>query len=183
MRLLSHFVHESLAHIPDLEALSLIRREAARGIILEQDRILLMYTSRYDDFSFPGGGIDAGEDPLIGLRRELAEEAGAHAVDVIAPFGQVTEYIPTWKSNYEAMFQRSHWFHCELLESLQQNKLEHYEVANGMEVKWVPIQEAISHNLAVIKSKPAHMGLSIVRETSVLQRVAEELIAEAEVGI
>ena len=58
---------------------SLNLREAARALLLDpDDRVLLV---RYefpgvDVWCAPGGGIDPGEEPLDGLRRELLEETG-----------------------------------------------------------------------------------------------------------
>ncbi|MGX5915296.1 NUDIX hydrolase [Aliidiomarina sp. Khilg15.8] len=176
MRLLTHLIHESITQPVQDTNLNVLAREASRGIVLQDSKILLMYTERYDDFSFPGGGIDAGEDPVLGLRRELAEEAGAHDVAVLGSFGKVTEYLPCWKPDWDLMYQTSYWYHCELVSELQANQLEHYEIANGMAVHWVDINEAIRHNQKVIAMRPSTMGLAIGRETHVLERVAAELV-------
>ena len=200
MRSLGHLVHASLHPMieekkfpqslfcssQETEALGsafqnhgvqVLQRQASRGIILQGEQILMMYTQRYDDFSFPGGGIDPGEDPQHGLRRELREEAGAADIHIIAPFGRVTEFQPTWKKDWDFMHQTSYWYQCALNQPLVANQLEHYEVANGMAVQWIGVDEAIRHNRAVMAKQPASMGLSIGRETLVLERVAEELLA------
>lgn len=176
MRLLAHLIHESISQPLPEQNLKVLSREAARGIVLDGEKILLMYTERYDDFSFPGGGLDAGENPEVGLRRELAEEAGAHHLSVVGDFGKVTEYLPCWKPQWDVMHQTSYWYHCELMGVLQASQLEHYEIANGMTPRWVSIREAISHNQGVIASRPDTMGISIQRETQVLQQVAHELV-------
>ncbi|RUO33654.1 NUDIX hydrolase [Aliidiomarina soli] len=176
MRLLAHLTHHSIESLGNQQDLKVLKREAARGIVLREEKILLMYTSRYDDFSFPGGGLDAGEDPQLGLRRELHEEAGAHDIDIIAPFGKVTEHQPTWKADWDMMFQTSYWYHCKLNQPLVANQLEHYEVSNGMSVEWVALDEAIRHNHQVMQRRPDSMGISIGRETLVMERVASELL-------
>jgi GNAT superfamily N-acetyltransferase/ADP-ribose pyrophosphatase YjhB (NUDIX family) len=54
-------------------------RPAARGLILdEQDRVLLVRFEFADGplWTTPGGGLEAGETILEGLRRELVEEVG-----------------------------------------------------------------------------------------------------------
>lgn len=178
MRLLAHLVHESIVQPINDQNLNVMAREAARGIVLQDSKVLLMYTERYDDFSFPGGGIDAGEDPVLGLRRELAEEAGANEIAVLGSFGKVTEYLPCWKPDWDLMYQTSYWYHCELASALQANRLEHYEIANGMAVHWVDINEAIEHNRSVIAKRPPTMGLAVGRETHVLERVAKELVTK-----
>lgn len=49
----------------------------------------LLFTERYNDFSFPGGGLDAGEDIVVGLRRELEEETGARDIRALQNFGYI----------------------------------------------------------------------------------------------
>lgn len=70
MQLITEIIH------PDLKSTQgrIFRRHAARGIVLRDEKILLLFTERYNDFSFPGGGLDANEDIVTGLKRELEEE-------------------------------------------------------------------------------------------------------------
>lgn len=164
----------SAASEPLLAPLQLLKRQAVRGIIIRpsDEKILLMYTERYDDYSFPGGGIDSHESAADALQREMREEAGAAAIDISASFGHVTEYMPTWRSGYDLMFQVSEWFHCHLRENLVANQLETYEVNNGMQVCWIDLADAIAHNRAVMQSKRGTMGISIERETLVMEQLA-----------
>ena len=59
-----------------------IQQCAVSAILLDgDDQILFLRRSRDDDFmpgswDIPGGGLDYGEDPEEGLRREIMEEAG-----------------------------------------------------------------------------------------------------------
>ncbi|WP_404473565.1 NUDIX domain-containing protein [Vreelandella venusta] len=172
MQHIAHLVHEALPAPLVLEQMRVLTREAARAIVMRDGQILLLYTERYDDFSFPGGGIDAGESPEVGLRRELSEETGAKEINVTSHFGYVTEYTPTWKKQWDVMFQTSHWFTCQIGTALGEAKMEDYETANGMAAKWVSVEEALRHNRSVIARRPSSMGLSIHRETLVLERVA-----------
>ncbi len=61
----------------------------AAALIYEQDRLLVCQRTRHGSFplkwEFPGGKLEAGEDYLTALKRELAEELGIEiqsAVDV-----------------------------------------------------------------------------------------------------
>jgi 8-oxo-dGTP pyrophosphatase MutT (NUDIX family) len=76
---------------------TIFERQAVRAIIPRGRDILLLYTRRYDDYSFPGGGLDAGEDPIDGLRRELQEETGAANVTVESYVGYLDEHRPPLK--------------------------------------------------------------------------------------
>jgi 8-oxo-dGTP diphosphatase len=52
----------------------------AAGIVIEKDRVLLSRrksgTHLAGMWEFPGGKVEAGEDPRVALRRELEEELG-----------------------------------------------------------------------------------------------------------
>ena len=90
-----------------------IERHAVRAVIVRDARLLLLHTRRYDDYSFPGGGLDPGEDAVDGLRRELMEETGARGVTVQRYLGYLDEYRPSRDPQYEVLFMRSLLPHCQ----------------------------------------------------------------------
>lgn len=49
-------------------------REAVRGIAVNADNKILMLRTFKDDYKFPGGGIESGEDHFIALCREFKED-------------------------------------------------------------------------------------------------------------
>ncbi|MCA1780243.1 MAG: NUDIX domain-containing protein, partial [Xanthomonadaceae bacterium] len=155
----------------------ILERLAARGIVLRDARILLLFTERYNDFSFPGGGVDPGEDLVAGLRRELAEETGARDVRVLDNYGYIEELRPHWRPEHDLVHMTSHFFVCEIALELQEARLEHYERDNGMRPVWVGLDEALSHNRDILRRGDASMGQSIQRETFMLQKVADDLDA------
>lgn len=171
MQLITTLIH------PDLKTLdgNVFRRQAARGIVLREESILLLFTERYDDFSFPGGGVDPGEEIVVGLRREIEEETGATNVRVGRNYGHVEEFRPYWKPQFDLMHMVSHFYFCEVDPELRAPQMEDYEHANGMHPVWVNLQEAITHNRSVMLRKASSMGQSIERETFMLERVAGEL--------
>jgi 8-oxo-dGTP pyrophosphatase MutT (NUDIX family) len=172
MRLITRLIHPALKTVEG----NVLRRQAARGIVLRDQAILLLFTERYNDFSFPGGGIDAGEDLVVGLRRELEEETGAANIRVIGHYGYLEEFRPHWKPDFDLMHMTSHFFTCDVDMKLGEARMEHYERDNGMRPVWVDLREAIAHNRAVIRRQEQSMGLSIHRETFMLEKVSEELL-------
>ncbi|MFN3664032.1 NUDIX domain-containing protein [Yoonia sp.] len=175
MRLIKKLVH------PDVKSVTgaTLTRRAARGIVMRDRSILLLFTERYNDFSFPGGGVAEGENLIEGLYRELEEETGARNVRVQRDYGYVEELRPHWQPGFDLMQMTSHFYVCDIDPALQATKMEHYETANGMRPIWVDLDEAIAHNRAVVQRREASMGLSILRETFMLEHVADDLAKAA----
>lgn len=172
MRLLKKLIYKDVERIEG----RIFERRAARGIILKGSKILLLYTKRYNDYSIPGGGVDEEEDLITGLKRELAEETGAKNVEVISEFGYIDEYRPHYKTDYDLIHMISYLYVCKIDDEFEDVNLEDYELANGMSSVWIDIHEAINHNKEVIANKEDAMGLSIERETLVLELIAKELL-------
>ncbi len=155
---------------------NLLVRHAARGIVLNGANILLLYTQRYDDYSLPGGGVDAGEDVVAGLIREMREETGARNVSNVTPFARYDEYRLWYKPDADIIHMISHCYVCDIDAELGETSLESHEISNGMTPLWVNIYEAIRHNELVIANSEKK-GLSIKRETYLLSVIAQELVA------
>lgn len=171
MRLLHTHIHPEIC---DLNGLRL-NRTATRGIILQGDNLLLLYTQRYDDYSLPGGGVDEGENLIEGLIREVREETGATGLHGIQPFGIYEEFRPWHKDGFDHLHMHSHCYICQTDTPLGETSLEDYERNNGMEAKWVNIYEAITHNERTLANSPKS-GLSIQRELFLLKLIAKELV-------
>jgi len=156
----------------DLDNKTIFTRLATRSVAIQGNAILLMYTKRYDDYSLPGGGLDAGEDKIEGMQRELKEETGAQNIRDIKPFGIYEEYRPWYKPDFDVQHMISYCYTCEIDAVLGTPNLESYETKNGMKAVWVDIQEAIAHNENTIASSDKK-GMSIERETFLLKLIAE----------
>lgn len=172
MKLIKKFIHSQLKEIKGTE----YKREASRAIVLDGENILLLYTKRYNDYSFPGGGLDKDEDKVEGLKRELEEETGAKNIEVLDKYGYLDEFRPSRYEGYDYIHMISYFYICSIHKELGETKLEDYEIKNGMEAKWINIYEAIRHNKEIMKTKSDKMGLSIERETFMLELIAENLI-------
>lgn len=173
MRLIHKHTNEAVAGIHEPV---IYERAAARGIILDGQDILLIYTKRYNDYSFPGGGVDPGEDLIHGLLRELSEETGAQNIEVKSAFGAYEEYRPSYYEGSDVVHMLSYFYVCTADRQLGQAHPEDYEIKNGSEPVWVNIHEAIAHNQKVMDDKEDSMGLSIDRETRVLKLIVDELL-------
>lgn len=173
MKLLKVLIHPELTSRDG----RVLRRHAARGIVLREDKILLLFTERYNDFSLPGGGVDQDEDIQVALKRELEEETGARNVQVHAHYGLIEEYRPHWKPDYDLMHMTSHFFVCDIAPELADARMESYEIANGMNPVWVSVDEAMNHNRQVMARHEKTMGLSIQRETFMLEKISRDFVS------
>lgn len=86
------------------------------------------------------------------------------------------EYRPYWKPQYDLMLMTSHFYRGEVAAQLQPVRMESHEIANGMRPVWGDRHEAIAHNQAVMQRQESSMGQSIQRQTSMLRKVAAELL-------
>lgn len=149
----------------------MVERHAVRAVIVRDGYLLLLHTQRYDDYSFPGGGLDPGEELIKGLRRELLEETGARAVTVQRYLGYIDEHRPSRDADYDVLFMRSHLYVCNIEGELETAMPEDYELANGMVPVWITLDETLTHHHRVLQQRPISMGISIKRETWMLQHV------------
>ncbi len=161
--------------IKSVENKTMFTRLATRSIATQGNNILLMYTQRYEDYSLPGGGLDAGEDKVAGMIRELTEETGAQDIKNIQPFGIYEEYRPWYKPDYDIQHMISYCFTCEINQTLGNSNLESYEIKNGMKAKWINIHEAIKHNKKTMATSDKK-GMSIERETFLLELIVEKIV-------
>ena len=182
MQLLKKVVHDAISNKNILPSHpECFTRIATRAIVIRDQKILLMYTKRYNDYSLPGGGVDQNELIEDGFKRELNEETGACNIHNIQAFGLYEEYRP-YKSDKHyidcnIMHMLSYCYTCDIAEQLAPMKLEDYEVKNGMQASWVNIDDAITHNIKTIKND-VKQGLSVERETYLLKLIKRKLLSE-----
>ena len=160
--------------VTTLENKTVFTRLSTRSITVQGDRILLLYTQRYEDYSLPGGGLDLGEDKIEGMIRELREETGAQNIKNIQPFGIYEEYRPWHKPGYNVQHMISYCYTCNIDTALGNTNLDAHEIKNGMKAIWVNIHEAIAHNKKTMATSEKK-GMSIERETFVLELIAEKI--------
>jgi len=170
MKTLKTHIHPDIL---SLEGHSQFTRLATRAIALSDSDILLLYTKRYDDLSLPGGGLETGEDKILGMVRELTEETGAKNVRNIKAFGIYEEFRPWHKPDFDLQHMLSYCYTCEVDKVLGGTKYESYEIKNGMEPLWVNIHDAIKKNQETIKQSNKK-GMSVERETFLFEEIAKK---------
>ena len=155
------------------EEYNIYKRPSARGIIINNSKIALVYSKKEKYYKFPGGGIKENEDMSSALIREVREEVGLIVIpDSIREFGSV---MRRQKSNYspDTIFeQENFYFFCHTENQLIDQELDDYEKEAGFSLRFVDIDDAIKVNRNY-HSDDYFNEIMIKREMRVLQLVEE----------
>lgn len=108
-------------------------REACRGVVVRDGKLLLTYEVNTDQWFLPGGGLEEGESLTQCCIRELAEETGL-VVKPLTQFATIHEY-------YEEWLFISHYFICEVTGQTER-LLTDREMEMGLEPRWISVEEA-----------------------------------------
>ncbi len=121
-------------------------RKTARAIVRNLDGLFaVMYSEKFHLHSLPGGGVEAGEDILTALRREISEETGATS-DIIRELGIVFE-----NRACHDFTQENHYFFVISTSPVGEASLTKKEAAVGAHVKWMTFEK-----LYEVISRPHH---------------------------
>ncbi len=153
-----------------------ITRQAVRGIILDGDQVLMVYSAQNGDYKFPGGGVQEDESHAQALHREILEECGAHIAGPMQPFGKVIEYDIPLEPEYDVFQMTSYYYLCQVEGALGEQSLDAYEQDLGFTPRWVSIDHAIQCNAALVQSAPPGLPRWAKRELLVLELVKAGLI-------
>ena len=111
-------------------------RYGARGIIVKDNKIGLLYKKNKNEYKLPGGGIEENETPLEAFKREIKEEAGCE-IDNIEKIGIIEE-----EKNKNSFKQISYVFKADVTEIGSQNMTEK-EKEEGAEFIFIDINKAL----------------------------------------
>lgn len=146
-------------------------RPSVRGIIARGDTVLLVYSTKYNYYKFPGGGPENGESDAEALIREVAEETGYKVIpSSIRAFGRVMRRQRDTYGDGEGIFEQDNrYYFCDVEEERVDTKLDDYEAEEGFTPVWKNPFLASGHN-RYEASNESH-GRMIERETKVLDMV------------
>ena len=126
---------ELYSHNPDINYKV---RKASRAVLFADDKIALLYVGKKNYHKLPGGGVKPDEDVKQGLARELMEETGCEA-EVQREVGITIEY----RDEFEQI-QISYCYLAKVTKDCKRLSLTDKEKADGFELKWVSLDEAIN---------------------------------------
>jgi 8-oxo-dGTP diphosphatase len=117
------------------------------GAILLRDRKILATQRGYGDYAgwweFPGGKVEAGEEPETALKREIKEELDAEII--------IDRYFETTEYDYGNFYLSMRCYLCTLASGEEVSLLEH------LSAKWVGRDEVyalkwLAADIPIIKS-------------------------------
>ena len=109
-------------------------RVGARGIVLCNDKILLVYEQKTDFYMIPGGGLEQGETENECCIREIEEETGYIVSINGSAFLELNEYYGDCKYT-------GYYYICEVNGHAHQ-RLTDIEKSRNMIAKWVGFEKA-----------------------------------------
>jgi len=171
MNLLKEILHNQAIDING----QTISREAVRAIIVDERRLLMVYSEKNGDYKFPGGGIERGESHETALKREVKEEVGRQVVEIIKPFGKVIEYDLPLEKEYEVFKMTSYYYWCRIGDEMGGQNLDQYEQELGFLPVWIEIDTAIHNNSSLLQASHKLTPRWVKRDLQVLEQIKMEL--------
>lgn len=125
-------------------------RHSARCITIQNGRVAMVHSLKYDYYKFPGGGIEQNETKIQALIRETEEEAGLVIVpESIREFGYVHRVEKSDHMDADYFVQDNFYYLCEVQKAKTSQKLDDYEADEHFTLEWVEPDKAIVVNRTV----------------------------------
>ena len=148
-------------------------RNSARSVIIFDKKVAMIHSEKYDYYKFPGGGIEAGEDPIEAMIRETREEAGLVIIpESMKEYGIVHRVQKSDKDPDVRFIQDNYYYLCAAEEEAVLQDLQGYEAEEGYELVYVDPRVAIETNRNL--GKTPYSPTMFEREARVLEMLIEE---------
>jgi ADP-ribose pyrophosphatase YjhB (NUDIX family) len=152
----------------DFKNSKIIARNAVRAIIFKENKILLVFLEKTNEYKFPGGGVEKNEAFEDALKREVLEETGCNVIKIVEKAGTITEYAVAKEGN-DKIFKMVSEYYTVIIDDKQfEQKLDNYEKELLFKPCWTEIEEAYNVNKKIIDEK-RNSTPWIKRETMVLE--------------
>lgn len=152
-------------------------RNSARSIIIKNRKVAMVHSLKYNYYKFPGGGIEAGEDPADAMIRETQEETGLIVLpDTVKEYGYVYRIQKSDQDETECFIQDNYYYLCQVEEMLAPQKLDDYEKKERYTLEYITPTLAIKQNRRVTQSP--YNQVMFEREARVLELLMAEGLFE-----
>ena len=149
------------------------RRLSSRGIIFRDGLVAVSYSRKNKHCEFPGGGVEAGEDSITAMMREVREETGLIVKpETIREFGRVHMIK---KGRFEPVYiQDTSYYFCEVEDRTVEPQLTASEIRDDFVTLFVPIEEAIKINEEVLPCDKC-LEVLVERELRVMEMIRDQM--------
>ena len=148
--------------------IKIANRYAARAIVIQDNKILMVHTNK-GDYKFPGGGIKKAESHEEALRREVTEETGY----IVEQAGVIVQRNPNQFDTGGIFQMTSYYYFCNVKSDKTEQHLDKYEQDQEFSPVWIDIDEVIAKNEAILTQKNSQINPWVYRETLALRRIKE----------
>jgi 8-oxo-dGTP pyrophosphatase MutT (NUDIX family) len=114
-----------------------------KAVVEVDGRLLMLRSLSGDDYKFPGGGADPGEDDAATLARELDEECGRDLHEVGRLALVVLERHPALERPDAVFEMESRYYDATVGPSVRPPRLSEGERSVGLHAEWVGWDRAI----------------------------------------
>ena len=122
-------------------------RNSARSIIIKDKKVAMMHSSRFDNYKFPGGGIEGAEEPIEAMIRETREDAGLVVIpESIVEYGYVHRIQKGEQDPSVCFVQDNFYYLCSVQDEVVPQCLDAYEAEENFTLEFVDPKEAIRKN-------------------------------------
>lgn len=147
-------------------------RPSVRGIVIQNGKIAMVHSLKYDYYKFPGGGIEGEESQIDTLIREVKEEAGLTVKsETIQEFGVVRRKQKGLLYG-DIFVQDNYYYLCEVEAEVQPQALDDYEQEERFTLEFVEPETTIEVNRN--RDHGPKDQAMIEREARVLEILIEE---------
>jgi len=149
---------------------NIILRNAVRAIIINENKILMVYLEKTDEYKFAGGGINENETIEEALKREVLEEIGYKVKNIIEKIGIMTEYSKALENENNVFKMISEYYLVEIENKQLKQNLDEYEEDLLFRACWVDMKKAYKTNMRNIENNN-EKNPWIYRESIVLEKL------------
>ena len=150
---------------------STFSRTAIRAIIYKDNKLVMVRSTKFGEYKFPGGGKDDNESDLETLIRETKEETGMTVnPSSTKEYGCAKEKRKSIFNPSQIFEMESRYYLCDAMDHVEETNYDSYEKDYGYHLCFVTIDEAIEGN---IKAAKQHQDIAtwINRELAVLRDI------------
>lgn len=146
-------------------------RPSARAIIIQDGKVAMVHSRKYDYYKFPGGGIEQKEQKEAALIREVLEETGLMVIpETIKEYGMVHRIQKG--DNEDVFIQDNYYYFCQVEVTVQQQELDDYEEEEGFTLEYVTPSQVLVANNGCHCSEVDQLMLQ--RDSTVIQLLVQE---------